>query len=99
MSISNEQKTNIAIKEGLLSIFINTFLFAIKLSAGILSNSVALVADAWHTLTDSLSSIVLIFSMKHAKKGPDENHPYGHGRVELIAGLAIGIMLFVIAFD
>ena len=82
---------------GWLSIFGNILLFILKYVAGVLSGSVALIADAWHTLGDSLSSIIMIAGIRFARKPPDEEHPHGHGRAEWIASLLIGVFLLVIA--
>ena len=85
--------------EGLVSIGVNLALFVLKLWAGIVSNSIALTADAWHTLSDSISSVVVIISAKLSSKKPDSAHPFGHGRWELIASIFIGFILAVIAYD
>jgi cation diffusion facilitator family transporter len=85
-----------AMVAGWLAIIGNVFLFALKLWAGIISGSVALMADAWHTLSDSASSIVLLVFYKAANKPPDMMHPYGHGRFRLVASVIIGVILFVI---
>ena len=85
--------------EGTVSIVVNLGLFILKMWAGIVSNSIALTADAWHTLSDSLSSIVVIIGAKLAAKKPDKDHPFGHGRWELIASILIGFILAVIAYD
>ncbi len=85
--------------EGVVSILINTGLFALKLSAGMLSGSIALTADAWHTLSDSLSSIIVIFGVKLSSRKIDKEHPFGHGRWEQIASIFIGILLALIAYD
>jgi cation diffusion facilitator family transporter len=85
--------------EGWVSIAINILLFALKYWAGIVSGSVAIIADAWHTLSDSISSIIVIFGAKTSKIPPDEEHPFGHGRAELISSLIIGVFLSVIAFN
>lgn len=85
--------------EGWISVICNIFLFGIKYWAGISTGSVAIIADAWHTLTDSVSSIIIIISNRISKKPADEKHPYGHGRIEHIAALIIAMLLFVVAFD
>jgi len=85
--------------EGFVSISTNLVLFALKIWAGVVSNSVALIADAWHSLSDSLSSIVVVLASKLAAKKPDKEHPFGHGRWELIAAILIGFILAVIAYD
>ena len=82
---------------GWVSIIVNIFLFVLKYIAGILGGSVALIADAWHTLGDSLSSIIMIVGIRISRKPPDEEHPYGHGRAEWLASLFIGVFLIVIA--
>ncbi len=84
---------------GFFAIIGNTLLFVIKLWAGIVSGSVALVADAWHTISDSLSSVVFLFGIYISSKPADENHPYGHGRAEIIASLVIGLILVLIAIN
>lgn len=85
--------------EGFVSILVNTILFGLKLWAGIVSGSIALTADAWHTLSDSLSSIIVIFGVKLSSKKSDKEHPFGHGRWEQIAAIFIGFLLALIAFN
>jgi cation diffusion facilitator family transporter len=84
--------------EGTVSIVINVCLFAVKYWAGIVSGSIALTADAWHTLSDSISSVVVILGAKLASKKADKDHPFGHGRWELISAIIIAIILVLIAF-
>jgi len=85
--------------EGVVSVIANSALFAAKLYAGIITGSIALVADAWHTLSDSLSSLVVIIAVKISGKKPDREHPFGYGRWEQIAALFIAFLLAVIAYD
>lgn len=85
--------------EGTVSIFINIGLFFIKLWAGIVSGSIALSADAWHSLSDTISSVVVIVGAKLSSKKPDIKHPFGHGRWEQIASIFIGFLLGIIAYD
>ncbi len=86
-------------KEGFVSIIANTGLFGLKIWAGIVSGSIALSADAWHTLSDSLSSIVVIIGTKLSAKKPDQEHPFGHGRWEQIVAIFIGFLLSIIAYN
>lgn len=81
------------------SIFLNIALFGIKYWAGIVSNSVALLADAWHTLSDSVSSLAVLLGLKVSNIPADRKHPYGHGRAELIASLIVGILLAIVGFN
>ena len=92
---SNTKQISLA---GWVSIVLNVLLFAIKYWAGIVSGSVALIADAWHTLTDSISSIILLIGIKISSKKPDEKRPFGYGRAELISSIVIGVLLAMIAF-
>lgn len=62
-----------------------------------MTGSVAIIADAWHTLSDSISSIVVIAGAKISSKPPDREHPFGHGRAEMISSIIIGVLLMVIA--
>lgn len=63
------------------------------------SASVALVADAWHTLSDSLTSVVVIFGIKLSSRKPDKEHPFGHGRWEQIAALIIAMLLVFVGIE
>ncbi len=85
--------------EGWTSFFGNIILGALKYWAGIVSGSVALIADAWHTLSDSISSAIVIIGSKISEKPADKKHPFGHGRVEFISTLAISVLLFIIAWS
>ena len=85
--------------EGALAIVVNAALFAVKFWAGMITGSVALIADAWHTLSDSLSSIFIIIAAKLASKKPDKEHPFGHGRWELVASLLIAFLLGMIGYS
>ncbi len=79
--------------EGLLSIILNLLLFFIKLILGKLFNSIALLADAFHTLSDVFTSFLVVVGFKISAKPPDEHHPFGHGRVERIFALLIAFLL------
>lgn len=85
--------------EGVVSIIVNVVLFALKYWAGIVSGSVALMADAWHTLTDSVSSVIVIAGVKLSDKKADREHPFGHGRWEQVASIFIAVLLALIAVD
>lgn len=87
------------ISEGRISIIVNLLLFVFKYWVGLVSGSLTLIADAWHTLSDSISSLVVLISGKIANKPADEEHPFGHGRIELIASIIIGVLLFMIGFE
>ena len=85
--------------EAAVSIIGNTLLFLIKLFLGIFINSIALIADGVHSLSDVSTSGVVIFGFRVAKKQPDKEHPFGHGRAEYIATLVIAILLIIVGFE
>ncbi|EGD34364.1 cation diffusion facilitator family transporter [Capnocytophaga sp. oral taxon 338] len=76
------------------SIFGNLGLAGIKISAGILGNSYALIADGIESVSDVFSSSLVFFGLKYAEKPADKNHPYGHGKIEpLITFLVVGFLI------
>ncbi|HPE19919.1 MAG TPA: cation diffusion facilitator family transporter [Candidatus Mcinerneyibacteriales bacterium] len=85
--------------EGLFSVVFNVILFGIKMTVGLLSGSIAVMADAVHTLSDVGSSIGVFFGFKMAYRPPDCEHPYGHGRAEHIATLGVSFLLFITGFE
>ncbi len=99
MSRVKINNNRLAYIEGWLSIIVNTLLFILKYWAGIVTGSVAIIADAWHTLSDSVTSIIVIVGIKASNKPPDKAHPFGHGRAEIIGSVIIGVLLAVIAFN
>ncbi|MFA7229887.1 MAG: cation diffusion facilitator family transporter [Victivallaceae bacterium] len=96
MKLSNQQLAQL---EGWMSVLWNTVLFVFKFWVGWVTGSVAVVADAWHTLSDSITSLVVVFGVKASYKPPDDEHPFGHGRSELIASVIIGVLLAVAGFE
>lgn len=84
---------------GAVGIFLNLILFAGKLTAGLISSSIAITADAFNNLSDAGSSVVSLVSFRLSEQKPDAEHPYGHGRVEYIAGLIISGVILVMAYE
>jgi len=85
--------------QGWISVAVNGFLFIIKLIIGILSGSVSVIADAIHTLSDVISSGIVIWGFNEAEKPADREHPYGHGRAEYISTLIIAILLVFVGIE
>ena len=81
----------------LLGSIVNVFLLLIKLAAGLLGHSSAMVADAIHSLSDFLTDIVVILFVRWSGKPADEDHDYGHGKYETIATSLIGMALLIVA--
>src|SRR5690606_12103780 len=92
-----------AIQTSVFSIVGNILLAGIKFMAGVLGNSYALIADAIESTADVLSSILVLIGLKYSTKPADENHPYGHGRFEVVSTFAvIGFLVIsatVIAYE
>lgn len=76
-----------------VGLWVNLFLAAIKFTAGIYGRSQALVADAIHSLTDLTTDIAVIAGSHYWSRPPDENHPYGHRRLETLVTVFIGVVL------
>ena len=94
-----DQHSKLGYREGLVSVILNLLLFVLKYYAGIASASLALIADAWHTLSDSLTSLVVILGIKLSSKKPDKEHPFGHGRWEQISALINAILLALVGVE
>ncbi len=92
-------RESIGYLEAWVSIVGNVLLFVVKLLMGLAINSLSLIADAFHSLSDVLTSVVVIIGFKIGGKPPDKEHPFGHGRVETIATLIIAFMLFIVAYE
>jgi cation diffusion facilitator family transporter len=92
----NNPCQKLAYTEGAVSIAVNIVLFVLKYWVGLTTGSIAIMADAWHTLSDSLTSVVVIFGARISHKPADKEHPFGHGRAESIASVIIGVMLFMV---
>ena len=92
-------RIKIGVFQGWISVLVNSVLFILKLLIGIIVGAVSVIADAVHTLSDVVSSIVVIWGFKQAEKPADVEHPYGHGRAEYIATLIIAILLCVAGIE
>jgi cation diffusion facilitator family transporter len=99
--LSNRKITRkfIGYLEAWISILGNLILFIIKFLFGTSLNSISLIAEAFHSLSDVLTSIVVLLGFKMGDKPPDKEHPYGHGRLEQIATIIIAIMLLIVSYD
>ena len=84
---------------GLVGIALNILLFAGKFFAGTLSGSIAITADAFNNLSDAGSSLVTIVGFKLAGQKPDPSHPFGHGRMEYLSGLAVSVLILLMGFE
>lgn len=84
---------------GVVGILLNVCLFVGKFLAGVISNSVAITADAFNNLSDAGSSFVTLVGFKLAGVKPDPEHPFGHGRIEYVSGLVVAGAILIMAFE
>ena len=84
---------------GIVGIALNVLLFAGKFFAGTLSGSIAITADAFNNLSDAGSSVVTLLGFRLAGRKPDPEHPFGHGRIEYISGLAVSALILLMGVE
>ncbi len=84
---------------GIYGIFLNVLLFAAKLTAGLLSGSLAVTADAFNNLSDAGASAVTLVGFRLSTKKADPDHPFGHGRIEYISGLIVSFIIILMGFE
>ena len=84
---------------GIVGIVTNLILFIIKLSVGLFSNSISILADAFNNLSDAASSIITIVGFKMANKPADAEHPFGHGRIEYITAMIVSFMVMLVGLQ
>lgn len=93
-SNSPSPKASSKVKAARLSILSNTSLTIIKLVAGIMTGSVSVLSEAAHSATDLMASWIAFFSVRVSEQPADEKHPYGHGKVESLSGMAEALLIF-----
>ncbi len=84
---------------GVTGILCNILLAGIKLVAGILSGSVSIIADAMNNLSDTASSVITLIGFKAASRPADKDHPFGHGRMEYMAGFIVSALILMVGFE
>ena len=84
---------------GLVGIISNAVLCVMKILIGLISGSIAIVADGINNLADGASSIITLIGFKLASMPEDEEHPYGHARIEYLAGMAVSVMILIVGFE
>ena len=84
---------------GITGIILNLILFAGKLTAGLLAGAISITADAFNNLTDAASSVVTLAGFRLAGQKPDADHPFGHGRIEYLAGLIVSFLILLVGVE
>lgn len=82
-----------------VGIFLNLVLFGIKYFAGVISSSIAITADAFNNLSDAGSTVITLAGLRLAEKKPDKDHPFGHGRMEYLSGLAVSVIIILVGVE
>lgn len=98
-TITPESRTKYGNLSGIVGIVLNLCLFGAKLTVGIMSASVSVIADAFNNLSDMGSSVVTFLGFKLANRPADREHPFGHGRYEYVAGLGISVLIFLVGIE
>lgn len=94
-----ERRESVGKFAGILGIILNIILCAAKIFAGVISGSISIVADALNNLADALSSGVTVICFKLSGKPADEDHPYGHQRIEYVATLFLAFLILFIGYE
>lgn len=94
---SSPERYRASLRVALVNITANFLLTTAQVIIGTLGHSQALVADGLHTLSDTLADLLVIFALKHGHKGADEEHPYGHERIETAVTMILGVVLIGVA--
>lgn len=84
---------------GIVGVICNLLLFLSKLTIGLLSGSISIVADAVNNLSDTVSSVITFWGFRMAQRPADKNHPYGHARYEYLAGFVVATLILFIGFE
>ena len=94
---SSESLYRSATRAALLGLIVNSALGVVKLVGGLVGNSFALLSDAVNSLGDSLTSIVVLYALRVAQRPPDDEHPYGHTRAEVVAATNVAVVIILSA--
>ena len=92
-------RTRCGLLSGITGIILNIILVAGKLTVGIIAGSVAINADAINNFSDAASSVITLAGFKLAGQKPDKEHPFGHGRIEYVAGLIVSVLIIFMGFE
>ncbi|MGA1848247.1 MAG: cation diffusion facilitator family transporter [Thermoplasmatota archaeon] len=96
MTKTNPSRTSDTVRVTWIGFIVNLLLAILKMAAGLLGRSSAMVADSVHSLSDLATDVVVLFGIKAAAKPEDKGHGYGHGKVETLSALVIGAFLAIV---
>jgi cation diffusion facilitator family transporter len=99
LSLAEKDRFKKAEFAAIMGIVGNVFLALVKWIIGTYANSRALIADAVNSASDVAGSLAVYYGIKVAKRPPDEDHPYGHGKAELIAAIVVAVLLMLVGIE
>ena len=97
--MNNEKRSALGVLTSILALVFNIILSFFKILVGFLFSCLSIVTDGFNNLSDSLSSIISLIGFKISKKSPDENHPYGHERIEYISALILATIIIFLGIS
>lgn len=92
-------RENYGILSSIMGLIVNSILFIIELTVGILINSIAVIADSFHNLADVSASVITLIGFKLSNKPADKKHPFGHGRIEYLSSLLISAIIILVGAE
>ena len=98
-SDSMDTRARYGLLGSMVGIIVNILLFSLKLTVGLLINSISVMADAFNNLSDTASSIITMFGFKLGSMPADDNHPFGHGRIEYFSGLIVSVLVLYVGIQ
>lgn len=96
---NSKVRTAYGILSSIVGILCNVFLFGVKITVGMVINSISVTADAFNNLSDAASSVISFIGVKLAERPADKEHPFGHGRFEYISALAVAFLILQVGFN
>ncbi len=96
---SSKVRNNYGKFSGVVGICLNICLFLLKLGAGVITASISVMADAFNNLSDAGASIITLIGFKMSEKPADEDHPFGHGRIEYISSLFVSLAILLMGYE
>lgn len=97
-TLTPENETKLAMRVSVISVIVNLVLSVFKLLAGIFAHSGAMISDAVHSASDVFSTFIVMIGVTISGKQADEEHPYGHERMECVAAIVLAVILFATGF-
>jgi len=92
-------RTRYGVFSSIICMIVNVLLFAVKLTIGLLAGAVSVVSDAFNNLSDAASNLISVVGVKIAGRPADDDHPFGHGRIEYITALIVAFLILIVGYE